>query len=539
MKTEKRRRFFWAMAALVLAGAFVTAGCPMPLDTDLLTDVKQRVDEYNKADEPDIVVLTGGAEVLDGTSTDAFADAVGGVPFDVEFTIRNDGAADLHLNETDPILISGLDAGLFSVLVPPGNLLLGPGESTTFTIRFVLDDAGSKTAELAVYSDDPDENPYGFTLSNTALPEIQLLQGVTEINSPDGSYDFGTVVYGQYLDVTFTIENRGQWYLDLTDTPLVSVSGDGFSVADQPDATIDPLSSTTFTLRFEPVTPAGSAGSVTIANTDSNEDPYTFDLSGSCELPVTELDLAAGMFHSVAVKSNGTVWAWGTNDHGELGDGSTAARSGPVQVAGLTGVSAAAAGRYHSAAVKSDGTVWAWGLNDNGQLGDGTTTNRAAPVKVSGLSGVTDVAVGGAHTVALKGDGTVWAWGNNNNGQLGDDTTTDRYLPVQASGLANVVAIAAAASHTMAVKSDGTIWTWGYNFNGRLGDGTTTDRHTPVEISGPPHTADISAESFHTVALTSDGSIWAWGRNDYGQLGDGTTNQSLVPVLAGEIFRLW
>ena len=121
--------------------------------------------------------------------------------------------------------------------------------------------------------------------------------------------------------------------------------------------------------------------------------------------------IAGGDSHSLALKSDGTVWAWGYNGCGQLGDGSTTNRLTPVQVSGLTGVVAIAGGGSHSLALKSDGTVWAWGCNDYGQLGDGTTTNRLTPVQVSGLTGVVAIAGGGAHSLALKSDGTVWAWG--------------------------------------------------------------------------------------------------------------------------------
>jgi len=145
--------------------------------------------------------------------------------------------------------------------------------------------------------------------------------------------------------------------------------------------------------------------------------------------------IAAGGHHTVSLKSDGTVWAWGYNGYGQLGDGTYTDSSPPVQVYGLSGVTAIAAGYYHTVSLKSDGTVWAWGSNDGGQLGDGTTTQRATPVQVIGMSGITTIAAGYWHTVSLKSDGTVWAWGSNGDGELGDGTTTDRYTPVQVRGL--------------------------------------------------------------------------------------------------------
>ena len=167
--------------------------------------------------------------------------------------------------------------------------------------------------------------------------------------------------------------------------------------------------------------------------------------------------------HSIALKSYGTVWAWGYNYYGQLGDGTNKDRDTPVQVSGLSGVIAIAGGDGHTIALKSDGTVWAWGSNDSGQLGDGTTTNRNTPVQVSDLSGVTAIPCGGNHSIALKSDGTVWAWGDNYHGQLGDGTTdTERHTPVQVLGsggvgfLSGVTAIAGGGLHTIALKTDGT-----------------------------------------------------------------------------------
>lgn len=160
-------------------------------------------------------------------------------------------------------------------------------------------------------------------------------------------------------------------------------------------------------------------------------------------------------------------------------------REGPSAVAS-PGFSVLAAGAYHSLAIAADGTVWAWGDNFWGQLGDGTTTERLTPVQVDGLTDVVAVAAGAEHTIALRRDGTVWAWGGNYSGELGDGTTTDRSTPGQARGMADVVAIAAGSQHTVALRRDGTVWAWGDNYDGQLGDGTTTDRLTAVQVQGLP-----------------------------------------------------
>ena len=234
--------------------------------------------------------------------------------------------------------------------------------------------------------------------------------------------------------------------------------------------------------------------------------------------------------HTMALKSNGTVWASGWNWFGQLGDGTTTERHTPVQVSGLTDVVSITAGHYHSFAIKSNGTVWAWGRNDFGQLGNGTTTNRSTPGQVSGLSNVIALAAGTDHTVALKSDGTVWTWGLNDYGQLGDGTTTNRSVPTQVSGLTNVSSISAGYSHSVAVKADGTVWTWGKNSDGQLGDNTLTNRYAPVQVSGLSGVVTVSAGWNHTIAIKANGTVWAWGYNYFGQLGDGTTTTRKLPV---------
>ncbi|MHA7631001.1 RCC1 domain-containing protein [Corallococcus sp. M7] len=232
--------------------------------------------------------------------------------------------------------------------------------------------------------------------------------------------------------------------------------------------------------------------------------------------------IAAGKGPPLALKQDGTVWTWVVNEFGQLGDG-------PVQVPGLTSVTALATGN-HMLASKQDGTVWAWGFNNQGQLGDGTTWARSTPVQVQGLTGVAAIAVGDFHSLALKHDGTVWAWGTNGDGQLGDGTTTQRLTPVQVQGLTGVAAIAGGYAHSLALKQDGTVWAWGRNIAGQLGDGTTTQRLTPVQVQGLTGVAAIAGGFAHSLALKHDDTVWAWGLNDAGQLGDTTVANRLIPV---------
>ena len=231
--------------------------------------------------------------------------------------------------------------------------------------------------------------------------------------------------------------------------------------------------------------------------------------------------IAAGIYHTILAKADGTLWTWGGNYEGQIGDGTTNPRPTPVQISAISGVIAVSAGYYHSVALKSDGTVWAWGRNMFGQLGDGTSTQRPAPVQVLGISGVTALACGENSSYALKGDGTVWAWGYNGEGQLGDGTKTDRSTPVQVQGLSGVAAIAAGEVHGVALTRTGTVWTWGSNLYGMLGDGTTNPHLTPIQVPSLSGMIGIAANGYHTAAVMNTGTLWAWGNGVYGELGNG------------------
>jgi alpha-tubulin suppressor-like RCC1 family protein len=192
--------------------------------------------------------------------------------------------------------------------------------------------------------------------------------------------------------------------------------------------------------------------------------------------------VSAGVGHALALRSDGTVWAWGSNNNGKLGDGTTTDRSTPVQVINLEDVIEIAAGKFHhSLALKNDGTVWAWGENTRGQLGDSSTVHSSVPVQVRDLTDVVSISAGYMHSLALKSDGTLWAWGSNEHGQIGNNENDDQISPVQV--LTDVASLAHGFYyHTMVEKTDGSIWGWGINTRGVLGDGTTSTRRVPQEV---------------------------------------------------------
>lgn len=261
------------------------------------------------------------------------------------------------------------------------------------------------------------------------------------------------------------------------------------------------------------------------------------------------IDVAAGWDHSLVVKSDGTVWAWGLNEYGQLGDGTRTDRYSPVQIPSLSNVVAVAAGSSHSLALKNDGTVWAWGYNDRGQLGDGTYTDRSTPVQISGLTDVTEIEAGASHNLALKSDGTVRGWGAGVSGQVNNPNygdyarptpiyTEDRYpgcTPSTCSSLSGVKQVAAGALHSLALKNDGTVWAWGSNFRGELGNGTNQYQdYADGQIQQVPDLTNVidisSGTGAYNLVAKSDGTVWAWGENNRGQLGDGTQTDRYAPV---------
>jgi alpha-tubulin suppressor-like RCC1 family protein len=237
--------------------------------------------------------------------------------------------------------------------------------------------------------------------------------------------------------------------------------------------------------------------------------------------------------NSLALKSDGSVWAWGRGDKGQLGNGSRTDSNVPVRVANLNCVTAIAVGGNQCLALRTDGSVWAWGGNSRGQLGDGTGANSDTPVAVSGLgAGVVAIAAGYQNSLALKSDGSVWAWGRNDRGQLGNGTGNDSVVPVPISGLASrVIQIADGDDFSLALRTDGSVWGWGNNFSGQLGNATRENLNTPTPVKGLVASVKaIAVGEGHSLALLANGSVLAWGKNTSGQLGNGTIRDTSVPT---------
>lgn len=243
--------------------------------------------------------------------------------------------------------------------------------------------------------------------------------------------------------------------------------------------------------------------------------------------------VSAGFTGTLGVRQNGTLWAWGAGNAIGNGSSMTCSRSSPVSVAGgFTDWCQASIGSNQAAAVRQNGTIWMWGSNNGGRLGDGTTVDRCSPVSVIG--GFTDwcqVSTGGASTSAIRQNGTLWSWGYN-GGRLGDGTSLARSSPVLvAGGFTDWCQVSVGGSMAAAVRQNGSLWTWGQNSSGELGDGTTITRSSPVSVVGGfTDWCQASSGENHIAAVRTNGTLWSWGRNNYGELGDNTSQSKSSPV---------
>jgi len=244
---------------------------------------------------------------------------------------------------------------------------------------------------------------------------------------------------------------------------------------------------------------------------DPNLLPKTEDIE---QKQYFQKSVVAANEHVLLIKSNNSLWSWGNNYHGQLGNGATERSLTPIKIMdNIVSVSAGRGVYTHSLAIKKDGGLWAWGSNQYGQLGDGTNEDKLLPIKV--MDDIISVAAGNEYSLAIKKDDSLWAWGNGN---LGNGTREKSNIPIKI--MDDVGSVAAGRGHRFAIKKDGTLWAWGGNSYGQLGDGTTAGKNLPVKIMDD--IIFVAAGYNHNLAIKKDGSLWAWGDNRYGQLGDGT-----------------
>lgn len=258
---------------------------------------------------------------------------------------------------------------------------------------------------------------------------------------------------------------------------------------------------------------------------DFNNDEKEYDVE---EISTTKnvyqnQTVSLGGYHSAVIMTDGSLWMWGYNWYGQLGDGTTNNKHKPTKI--MDNVRSVCLGYNYSAAIKNDGSLWMWGDNSYGRLGDGTTNDAYRPIKI--MDDVETVRLGGYHSAAIKTDGTLWLWGYNFEGRLGDGTTEDAYRPIKI--MDDVEMVSLGRRHTAAIKTDGTLWMWGYNYQGQLGDGTRKGRYEPTKVMDDVEIVRLG--DYHSAVIKTDASLWMWGDNgNCGNLGDGTTKDRYEPV---------
>ena len=239
----------------------------------------------------------------------------------------------------------------------------------------------------------------------------------------------------------------------------------------------------------------------------------------------------------VGIKSDGTMWTWGSGYSGRLGHGNQTHYSSPKQVGALTTWAYATFGGSMCIAVKTNGTLWSWGAGAGGRLGHNNTTYYSSPVQVGGLTNWARASSSGNFTIAVKTDGTLWGWGRNDYGQLGQDSTSGYVSsPIQIGGLTSWSKSMTSLRNCSALKTNGTLWSWGTGLYGGLGLGNTINYSSPKQVGALTTWSQIAAGYYHCrAAITTGGTLFTWGRNNYGQLGNGNTTNRSSPVQVGSL----
>jgi len=501
-----------------------------------------------------------GTSLTSDASTVDFSSHAVGTTSPKTFTIKNTGTATLAISSTT---IDGTNAADYTVTTSAATSVAG-GASTTLTVTFTAGAAGSRNAVLHIASNDPNTALFNVNLTGTGNSTLAAtFNSATDVPATASSFT-----------ATGNTVNFSLNFAPPTGTILTVVNNTGLNFihgtfGNLPQGQAVALSFGGTTYHFVANYYGGTGNDLVLqwANTEA----VAWGYNGASQLGdgsatdrwvpgavtasgvlagKTIIAVAAGDYHGLALCSDGTLAAWGDNNSGQLGDGSTTSSSVPVTVstsgmlAGRT-VIAVAAGGEHSLALCSDGTLAAWGNNEGGQLGNNTLVSSSLPVAVNTagvLAGKTVIAMaaGDMHTVVLCADGTLAAWGANTSGQLGNNSTTGSPVPVAVdrSGVLagkTVISMAAGQNHNLGLCSDHTLVAWGYNGYGQLGNNGTTQSPVPVAVntsgvlSGKTVIA-MSGGREHSLALCSDGTLAAWGYNLFGQLGNNSTTDSVVPV---------
>lgn len=270
----------------------------------------------------------------------------------------------------------------------------------------------------------------------------------------------------------------------------------------------------------------------------------SFESRPTPELVASDLtftEISSGLTHTCGLTTTNEVFCWGANNMGQLGDATTQPRTAPVRINSTVSFRFVSAGRDHTCGVSQSRRVLCWGSNSNGQVGDGGSRQRRsspAAVEIPGSLAVAALAVGWDHSCALTVDGAAWCWGKNDFGQLGDGTTGTRLIPIRVPHDGPFVSIAAGAVHTCAITVSGEAWCWGRNNFGQLGSGGIAQSPTPRIVSSGTQFSTIVAGGFFTCGRGRDSNVYCWGSNSGGQLGDGTTQNRTVPARVSGLTRV-
>ena len=240
--------------------------------------------------------------------------------------------------------------------------------------------------------------------------------------------------------------------------------------------------------------------------------------------------VSCGTTHTMAIKTNGTLWGWGSgNTYGQIGDGTTyIPRLSPVQIGTRNDYKQVITTMKATFALMNDGTIWSWGLGFYGELGNGSSSN--IPLQIGTANNWAMIQASDYHTLAIKTDGTLWGWGDNEKGNLGDGTKTNKSEPIQIGTDNNWARVACVGLSSYGIKKDGTLWAWGDNQYGQLGNGSTTDITQPTQIGTETNWYKIFSGNYVVLALKKDGTLWAWGNNKYGMVGNGTKTDQNTPI---------